>query len=159
MSGHVAACPRLTELTVICPHPYLHPHAFQFSETGVPLGPARSAHSKTIELVNVCRGLPNFDTLQIIHFSLNESGLGRILEGGRANRSPLMNQASREQAEGAKDSALDCLKKPRTGCGGEGRKKKTLRVVELSSYFTNLGFYPRESFVPGPVRVEEHEVW
>ena len=67
-----------------------------------------------------------------------------------------MNLASREQAEGMKDWALDCLKKPKTGCGG---KKKTLRVVELSSFLTNLGFYSSARFRPGPVKVKEYEVW
>ena len=155
----MAACPKLTELTIICPHPHLFPHGFQLSETGVPLGPARSAHSETTGLVDVCKELPDFDTLQIVHFSLNKSGPGRGLEGERANQLPLMNRTSREQAEGMKDWALECLKKSKTGCGGEGRKKKTLRVVELSSFLTYVGFHSRVRFRPGPVKVEEHEVW
>lgn len=155
----MAACPRLTELSILCPHPHLHPHDFRFSEAGIPLGPVRTAHSEIIELVNGCKELPDFDTLQIIHFSLNTSDTGRGLEGGKVNRLPLMNQVSREQAEGMKDWVLERLKEPRTGCEGNGRKKKMLRIVELSSFLTHLGYHYRTKFRPGPVKVEEYEVW
>ena len=58
-----------------------------------------------------------------------------------------------------KDWALTCLKKPKTGCEWEGRKKRTLRLIELSSSLTDPGIHHRTRFRPGPVRVEEYEVW
>ena len=70
-----------------------------------------------------------------------------------------MNQASKEQVEGMKDWVLDCLKKPRIGREGMGKRKKTLRVIELSSSLTHLGYYSHPRFRPGPVKVEEYEVW
>ena len=157
-SGYVAACPRLTELTVLCPHPHLLPDNFQLSEAS-PLGPIRSAHSETIGLVDVCKALPNFETLQIVHFSLNTSGPVRGPEGERAKRLPLMNQASREQVEGMKGWALAGLKKPQTGHERVGRRKKTLRIIELSSSLTHLGYFSHPRYLPGPVKVEECEVW
>jgi len=95
-----------------------------------------------MELVHVCKG----------------EGIGGG-EGGKVDRLPLMNQVSREQAEGVKDWALDCLKEPKTGCDGDGRKKKMLRVVELSSFLNPLGYNYSTKFCPGPAKVEEYEVW
>jgi len=158
-SGFVAACPRLTELTILCPHPHLLPHDFRFSETGATLSPVRSARSVTVEVVNVCKELTDFNTLQIVHFSLSASGPGGGLEGERANRLRITNQASREQAESMKDWALDCLKKSRTGCELEGKKKRMLRVIELSSSIADLGTPYRARSHLGPVKVEEYEVW
>ena len=60
----VAACPRLTELTITCPHPYDGPVA----ETGIMFDPAESAHSTVLSLVVAYKVLPDFDTLQIVHF-------------------------------------------------------------------------------------------
>jgi hypothetical protein len=44
----------------------------------------------------------------------------------------------REQVDSAKDLAINCLKELETGClEGEGRKKTTVRVIELVA-----GSYP-----------------
>lgn len=60
-----------------------------------------------------------------------------------------------------KDWTIGCLKKPETEPqGGEGRKRVTLRVIELSSVCIDLKYgntgLPR--FDLGSVKVEEYEV-
>jgi len=62
-------------------------------------------------------------------------------------------QAMREQATGVRDLAMDCLKEPKTGCReGAGRKRTTLRVIELNPSLPVL------SFRLDSLKVEEHEV-
>jgi hypothetical protein len=141
-SGFVAACPRLTELTIIFPHP----HTTEATKTGYLLDPVGSVRSATSELVSTCKALPDFDTFQIVH------GCGLIY-----NETSLhvrrRRQALREQVGSAKDLAVNCLKERETGCRErEGRRKTTVRVVELST----SGPYPE--FHLDCVRVEECEV-
>jgi hypothetical protein len=119
-SGFVAACPKLTELTIICPHA----GTVEDTETEY-LGPAGSVRSATSELVNACKALPDFDTLQIVYgcqpmyWELYHSEIPR-------------RQTLREHAGYAKDSAINCLREPETGCRERGgRKKITVRVIEL----------------------------
>lgn len=65
--------------------------------------------------------------------------------------------------KGVKDWAIDCLKRPKTGCcKGGGRKETTLRMIELSSVFDQFPRYGEGGllrFYLGPVKVEEYEVW
>jgi hypothetical protein len=139
-SGFVAACPKLTELTIICPHPDTPVAA----ETEY-LGPAGSVRSATSELVNACKALPDFDTLQIAHVC----GLTFCATG------PSVRQGRRELKEHvgcAKDSAISCLRELETGCQErEGRRKITVRAIELVAGST----YP--AFLDS-VRVGEYEV-
>ena len=139
----MAACRRLTELTIIYPHPRDTP----FSKTGAQLNTVETACSATLELVNVCKELPDFETIQIVYF------LPAVTPDGGCVARPFLkqqNQALREQVKGVMDLAIDCLKEPGTGClEGEGRKT-TVRVIELSPN------HPRPHL--GPAKVEEHEV-
>ena len=112
-----------------------------------------------VEVVDVCKELTDFDTLQLVHFSLSASGSGSGLGGESVSRLSLMNQASREQVESMKDWALDRLRKRRTGCEWEGRKKRILKIVELNSSTTGPGFPHHTRPHLGPVKIEEYEVW
>ena len=152
LSGFVAACPRLTELTIIYPHP----HDAQIAETGTLLDPVGSARSATLELVNACKALPDFDTLQIVHFPsvtpLPMCGCGRVRYGSLGLSMEQRRQALKEEVRCLKDLARDCLKKPEAGCQDRaGRKKATLRVIELSSD------RPRLRSHLGSVKVEEYD--
>ena len=62
--GFVAACPKLIELTIVCPNPGTI--GYMEMETGY-IDLVGRIGSATSELVNACKGLPYFDTLQIVH--------------------------------------------------------------------------------------------
>jgi hypothetical protein len=142
-SGFVAVCPKLTELTAICPHP----DTAEATETGYLLDPLGSVRSATSELVNACKALPDFETFQIIH------GCGLMYNNGADLSVKQRRRALREHVEGAKDSAINCLKESETGYRErEGRKKTTVRVIEL------VAGSPYSTFHLDSVRVEECEV-
>ena len=87
---------------MIYPHPYT-----------TPVIETRVAHSAALELVNACRTLQDFDTLQIVHFPLLE---------------PLLTL---REVKGVKDLAVDSLKKRKVEFReGEGRKV-VVKVIEL----------------------------
>jgi hypothetical protein len=138
----VAVCPKLTELTVICSQP----DTAEAAETGSLLDPVGTVRSSTSELVNACGAPPEFDTLQIVYVC---GPMYKELYLSERRR----RQALREHAGCARDSAINCSKELETGCQErEGRRKTTVRVIELvagSSYV---------SFHPDCVRVEEREV-
>jgi hypothetical protein len=107
-------CPMLSELTVF------YPHSGNTLAGGILPDGIGSAHSVISELVSACKALPDFDTLQIVHF------LGTPL-------SPSSTEQWEQELTGQVKDWIDHLKKPRTRCReGEGRKKTTLRVIELS---------------------------
>ena len=152
-SGFVAACPRLTELTVISPHP----HDSHRRETGALTDPVGSARSAASELVNACKALPDFDTFQIAHFPFvtlfPKCPCGWFLCGGSSigTREPRAEQNQISGIKAVKDSVIDCLK-PKAECQeGEGRKKIMLRIIELDSE-------RRSPYYLGSVKVEEYEV-
>jgi hypothetical protein len=110
------------------------------------LGPIRNVCSAMSELMNVCKALPDFDTLQIVH------GFGRL-----HNDTDLSirqrQQALREHVGCVKELAINCLEEREIGFRErEGRRKTAVRVVEL----TTSGPYPK--FHLNCVRVEECEV-
>ena len=140
--GFVATCPKLTELTIIWPHL----DTIEDTKAGYRLDQVGSARSATSKLVSACEALPYFDTLQIVH------GYRPTYEEAdfsvRRRR-----QVLREHVDGAKDVAINCLKELDTGCReGEGRKKTTVRVVEL------VAGSPYPSFHLDSVMVEVYEV-
>jgi hypothetical protein len=142
-SGFAAACPKLTELTIICPQQ----GSIEPPETGYLLDPVGSARSATSELVNACKALPDFGTLQIVYgcgVMYNEVGLA-----AKHRRRVL-----REHVDSTKGWAIDCLKDPGTGRRErEGtRKKITVRVIEL---IVNAS---RPQLHLDSVKVEEYEV-
>ena len=148
----MAACPRLTELTIICPHAY----DLQRSEMGTLLDPVGGASSAASELVNACKALPDFDTLQIVDFPLvlpcTLWAGGRLMYGGSPIEGPWEDQL--KQILGMKaveESVMSCLK-PKKGCQEEGRKRTTFRMIKLSSESHSSPSYL------GSVKVEEHEV-
>jgi len=154
-SGFVAACPRLTELTIMYPHP----RGSQRSEMGTLPDPVGSARSAASELVNACKALPDFDTLQIAYFffvtPLPSCACGRSGHGSSSieTREPWAEQRKQiSGTKGVKDLAIECLK-PKAECQeGERRKKTTLRIIELGS-----DSHCRPLFLDS-VKVEESEV-
>jgi len=101
----------------------------------------RTFHSATLELVNTCRALRDFDTLQIVHYLLDEPiltcGYARMNFGSTDKWA----QASREQAKGVKYLAIDSLKKAKVEFReGEGRKVM-VRVVELRPCHPLAGYH------------------
>ena len=138
----------LTELTIIYPDP-LDSHQTPGAET-IPDSAGR-ARSAVLELITVCKGLPDFDTLQIVHLpSLTPSLICDCKKGMRGCHKPSGEQLdqTREEVKGLKKWAIGCLKKLEMECQeGEGRKT-TLRVIKLG---------PDRPF-PGPVQVKVYEV-
>ena len=119
------------------------------------------------ELVNACRALPNFDTLQVVHFSLTTPPPTRLCWpeqcGGLGCYTEQQKQVLREHIQSVKDVAVNWLKEPETGCQhGEGRRKATLRVIELNSVLTDTPRRPKHGASPifhlGSVKVEEYGV-
>ena len=107
---------------------------------------ARTTRSATPELVDACKALLDFDTIQIVHFL---PGTGDRLEAMGIPSLEPSNQALREEVKGVREEAIDCLNRLETG-GQRGERRKKLRVIELNPD------YPR--FHLGPVEVEEYEV-
>ena len=134
----------------------MHPHPHDTVEAGNLLDTVGTVHSAMLELVNACRVLPDFDTLQIVHVLLGESVL---ICGSIRITLTLTDQrerALREQMEGVRDLALDSLRKVKAGCW-EGKEKVMLRVIELSPHFPLVG--PRLGAAHlGSVKVEGFEV-
>lgn len=129
-SGFVAACPRLTELSVF-PYPY----DAQYTETEIILDPGGRMHSAMSELVVACKALPDFDTLQILRFPVAIPRLVcRCRQENCENHELNMEkwkQALKSQAKDLEEYAINCLRKPRTEPReGEGRRV-TLRVIEF----------------------------
>ena len=148
----MAACPRLTELTVT-PNPY----DTRATETGVLHDLAGTALSAISELVAVCEALPDFDTLQILHvpafppYPVCWCGLRGC--NNRILHEKQWEQSRREQVRGMKDFAIDRLKTLKSGRHkGEGRKRTMVRIVRLSAAL------PHSDYCPDPVEVEEYEV-
>jgi len=135
-SGFIAACPMLTELTVLYPHP--HPHQYRFgippvdpedTAKGFPPCPVEILRSAISELIDACKALPDFGMLQIVHLALDRppprcwcgrTGCGRLGPYTEERKREL-----REQMEGLKDWVINCLKRPKTKTG-EGREEMML---------------------------------
>ena len=91
----MAACPSLVELTIMFP--------FLISAVmGTPYDATATILSGASELVNACKALPSFDTLQIIHYHPEIVGLD------------CLKKAKTSRGE------------------GEGRRKTTLRIIRFS---------------------------
>jgi len=105
------------------------------------------------ELVIACKALPDFKTLQILHFPTTPPH--PICWCGHHGLSTKQwEQALKEQGEVMKGLAMDSLETPKTECQeGGGRKRTTVRVVKLTR-----APYTRPGFHPGYVNIEECEV-
>ena len=141
--------PMLTELTIIYADP-LDSH--RTPGAGIISGPAASAHSTVSDLITVCKTLPYFDTLQIVHLpSPTPNLICDCKKGMRGCHKPSREQLdqTKEEVKALKKWAVECLKKSEAGRQeGEGKLKTTLRVIELG---------PDRPF-PGSVEVKAHEV-
>ena len=144
----MAACRGLTELTIIYPHPY----DFPVSDTGALIDKVKTARSATLALIDVCKELPDFDTIQIVYFIPCSPPMFMFMWGDSIVAPPSegQKQSSRERAKAVTDFVIDCLKQPGTGSReGEGRKT-TVRVIELTPDHPMCHL--------GPAKVEEYEV-
>ena len=140
----MTACPKLTELTIIC----LHPARSNHSECGFLAKPIKAAHPAMLGLVGACRVLPNFNTFQIVYFP--SAGPLQVTSWGRTEvqfpmsiELPKQQRRVRKEAKYVRDLLMDCLKQ--TGM------KATLKFVELGSGF--FGPFPLDS-----AKVEVYEV-
>ena len=146
--GHVVALPRLAELTLIHPHPRDIP----VTETGVLLDTIGTVHSAMLELVNACRVLPDFDTLQIVHLLRSEPIVTVMCMYACAGLA-LMDKRERALRDQVKDLTIDLLKKAKVGRQeGEGRKNVVVRVIELTPCIPFLVYHL------GSVKAEVFEV-
>ena len=154
-SGFVAACPRLTELTIF---PY--PNITIITGREIMHDPTGKALSALSELVFACEALPDFDTIQILCFPTTMiSSKIPPCEQEKCSCSMLcrgkLELSLKEEAKGMKDFVIDCLKRSKAGCQeGERREGTTVWVVNLafSSAYSPLN-YPSSS-----VKVEECKV-
>ena len=129
----MAACPKLTELTVISPYP----DGAQLTETGILLDPGGRARSVISELIVACKALPDFNTLQIVCYRFVPPRLACWCGWGECDRhrssSEPWDQVWGKQTKDLEAWVIDCLRKPTTGCrDGEGKKKTTLRAIKFS---------------------------
>ena len=88
-----------------------------------------TAPSVTLELVNVCKALPDFGTLWIVHFFVQSPYplLPPVDGGARAGGLLVLEQhrqVRREQVRSIRDLAIDCLNGSETGCQGGPRKEE-----------------------------------
>lgn len=131
-SEYVAALSRLTELTVLYPHP----HDTPIDDMGNPVDAIQATRSAMSELVETCKALPDFNTLQIAHFLLFTPSMNcieRMLSGHGLPSVQQREEEVMEQVNGVKDLAINSLRKakPRYRQGGT-RKKTTFRILELT---------------------------
>ena len=148
----MAACPRLTELTVT-PNPY----DTRATETGVLHDPAGTVLSAISELVIACEALPDFDTLQILHVPAPRDdgvrGCGELWCNNRTLHANQWGRLRREQVGGLKDFTIDCLETLKSRRHkGEGRKRTIVRIVRMRYV---IG---RPDYLPRSVEVEEYEM-
>ena len=116
------------------------------------VGTVRSA---MLELVNACRALPDFCTLQIVHFPLDTPSLRHTdrWEGVKDLSSvERREQALREEVNDVKHWAIECLKANMEYREGGGKKKTVLRVIELNTRRSD------PKYCLDSVKVEECEV-
>ena len=136
----MAACPRLTELTIIFPHGYWT----QRGEIGFLLDQAGRARLEILELVSACKALPDFDTLQIVHYPVVPYTLTCWCKReGCDSHWPALDRwelALGQQTRDLQAWAMDCLKEPKTGLReGEGRKKIALKVIGFGPGCRSMG--------------------
>ena len=121
----MVACPRLAELTIICPRSLDTPTPT--AETVV--GSAGRARSAISELAVTCKTLPDFDTLQIVYSSAFPHspvcGCGRLWCFSH-RPSTEHSRASGRSAKKAKHWAIDCLKRSNTEFQERQREKEAL---------------------------------
>ena len=141
----MAACPKLTELTIVYPR-----LGDGEAEMGHHLGLVGSVRSATLELVNACKALPDFDVFQIVHFPLPD--LTPSWEHMTPSGPGELFHKLRNDLGSGKDLVIDCLKESEAGCRKEeGKKKTTVRVIELVEG-------PPSNFYLDSVKVEVYEV-
>ena len=138
----MVACPKLTELTLIYPR------------LGFSFNPAKSAHSVTPELISACMALPNFETLQIVHFPVGTLPIYEYM--GRWRMGVTMEEQKRRltnEVNDLRDYVRSRFMEAKAGCqDGAGRKETTLRVIELSPHCPDPGFRMSS------VEIEEYDV-
>ena len=101
--------------------------------------------------MTACKGLPDFETLQIVHIpSPTPSLVCNCKTGKRGCHKPSREQLdqTREEVRSLKKWTIECLKSEVGYREGERRKRTTIRVIRLG---------PDRPF-PGSVEVEEYEV-
>lgn len=162
-------CPRLTELTIVCP-PSLEAQATAFKAM---TGAFRSAYSAISKLITVCSALSDFDTLQIVYFLVLRRykvwGCGELWS--LHELSIKQDQASREHMECVRDRAVgqcahDWLLEYTKGLAIERWKKRETRGQEgeewkgttLSPFIKLARESPRSMFCEGSVEAKEYDV-
>ena len=138
----MAAVPRLTELTLLCSRPA------DTTTKGTWIPPDLEAtKSATTELVDTCKALPDFDTLQIVHLPRPVEWWSRDISAEQRDK------AWTEQLKGLKDLVMDRLGEPRTRYQERGvRKRSMLKIIELSADRSRAGSHLDS------LTVEEYEV-
>ena len=148
LPGFVAACSRLTELTLLFPN---GPESWVIrSQDGV-------ASAAVLDVVTTCKALPNLDTIQIVYFPCEVPDIFRGSDGRwyDVGADPVWGFI-REKLRHWTDTGV--IRSRQSECGegegegeGESGKKTTLRLVELGSD------HP-DTIVLDSVEVREYEV-
>ena len=144
----MAACPRLTELSVISPYPF---NIIEETDTEVQFDPDGSAHSGMSKLIVACKALQDFNTLQIVRLPVMQpSPRCDCNVPCEYFHYPCVTVERWEQSleKHVKDLgewAIECLEKAKMGyLEGEERKRITVRTVEFGYIH--------------PVKVKEYQV-
>lgn len=99
----------------------------------------------------MCKALPDFGTFQIVRLPITPSRLVCWCGRGKLCDDPTPSSEQWEEALGKQtrhlgEWAINCLKKPETGCREEeGKKRTTLRTIEYGPGYCS-------------VKIEEHVV-
>ena len=137
----MAACPRLTEFTIIFPHRRVE------ERKELPPIFVEKVHSAISDLADACKALQDFDTLQVARFPLippppaqycwcNEwpdCGCGVYpIYIDREERA--LEKEMRELEEWA----IECLRRPKTGCPEVAERRSALRSIKFGSSWSSV---------------------
>ena len=137
----MAACPRLTELTIIFPHRLV----IEYEE----LRPiyVKRVQSAISDLADACKALQDFDTLQVARFPLMY--MCYEWPDCLCGPSPLhigrREEALEKEMRRLEEWAIECLRRPKIGCPEVAGRRSVLRSIKFGSSW-------------GSVEVDEYEV-
>ena len=144
----MAACPGLTELSVISPYTRA---TIEETDMEARVDPDGRAHPAMLKLTVACKALQDFNTLQIVRLPMElprprcdcdwDCETLHLSSTTRERWEELLERHVKDLGEWT----IECLEKARPEClEGEERRRITLRTVEFSNHY--------------PVKVKEYEL-
>ena len=134
----MAACPRLTELTIIFPHRRVE------ERKELPPIFVERVRSAISDLADACKALQDFDTLQVARFPLTPSFWCWCYEWPDCGCGPFPLYIGREEQALEKEMrrleewAIECLKRPKIGCPDVAGRRSVLRSIKFGSSWSSV---------------------